>query len=387
MYHLAESTITYEGALEPSLSKRDGQTAVKTASTSAATMGAMPDSSLSSPVSCSPVAVLPGEHRVIPALAEDPTLLLDAEGSVSEIVDGAVEERGYRLDCAFGPIVATVHGDLLVAQESDGLRCRDAAGVERWVSALVAEQVCLSPDGSLVWVVERLEPEHIKLHCLDATDGGSVAAVDMMDPFFASITRLDTVVVTTTPGAQQMMLELGGGQDGIGSWLLTLTDGVGRKEIRVTQLFPRQDRVLVAWSPSGRRALVWDNDEYRYLSCDWAGVKPTVTAEGDPEVFAEVEGVGFWQTFLTEDLALVQSGDDRFWSFDPASLTLGRELQVEGFPPVPVREIFGGDGEDTMAPFHRVERAGRHLVLTTWAKQDGSQQTAVVRVADIIAAL
>ena len=115
----------------------------------------MPDSSLSSPVSCSPVAVLPGEHRVIPALAEDPTLLLDAEGSVSEIVDGAVEERGYRLDCAFGPIVATVHGDLLVAQESDGLRCRDAAGVERWVSALVAEQVCLSPDGSLVWAPRR----------------------------------------------------------------------------------------------------------------------------------------------------------------------------------------------------------------------------------------
>lgn len=351
-------------------------------------MGGMPDSSSSSPISCSPVAVLTGEHRVIPAvLTDDRTLLLAADGSVTRVDDG-LEERGHRLDCASGPVVAAVRGDLLVAQESDGLRCRDAESwAERWVSPLEAEQVCPGLDGSLVWVVERLEPEHVKLHCLDATNGVAVAVADMMDPFFASITQLDVVTVTTTPGAQQMMLNLGGGQDGIGSWLLTLTQGVGRKEVRTTQLFPRQDRALVAWSPSGRRALVWDNDDHRYLSCDWAGVRPTVTAEGDTEIFDEVDGVGFWETFLTEDLALVRSGDGRVWTFDPATLTLGRELQVEGFPLVTAREIFGRDSEYTMSPFHHAGRAGRHLALTTWAGPDGSQQTVVVEVADIVAAL
>ncbi|MDO5068238.1 MAG: hypothetical protein Q4D96_13240 [Propionibacteriaceae bacterium] len=339
-------------------------------------------------LSCPPAVALPGEHRVIPAVAtDDPTLLLDAKGAVVEVEGGALQECGFRLDCGPGPVVATVHGDLLVAQEGDGLRCRDVSGVERWGSGIEAEQVCLGLDGSLVWVVERVEPEHIRLHCLDAINGGSVAVSDMMDPFFASITQLDVVAVTTTPGAQQMMLNLGGGQDGIGSWLLTLTQGVGRKEIRATQLFPRQDRALVAWSPSGRRALVWDNDEYRHLSCDWAGVKPAVTVEGNPEVFVEAEGAGFWETFLTEDVALTRSGDDRFWLLDPVTLTLGREFQVEGFPPVPVREVFGNSSDDVMAPFHRAERAGHHLVLTTWAKQDGSQQTAVVDIAEIVAAL
>lgn len=339
--------------------------------------------------SCAPVVVLPGVHRVIPAAThDDRTVLLDADGGVGEVVGEGVVELGYRLDLPEGSVVGTLRDELVVVLENDGLRCRDVvSGAERWVSTIDAEQVCLSLDGSLVWVVERLEPEHIKLHCLDSADGSGVAAADMMDPFFASITQLDVVAVTTTPESQQMMLELGGGQDGIGSWLLTLVQGVGEKEIRATQLFPREDRALVAWSPSGRRALLWDNNEYRHLSCDWAGVKPTITAKGDPELFAGLEGAGFWETFLTEELALVRSGDDRLWISDPATLTLEQELRIEGFPPVTTREVLGRDDDETMSPFQRTHRSGPHLVLTTWAKQDGTQQTVVVRVADIVGAL
>lgn len=360
-----------------------------TTSRSAVIMDVMSASSASSPVSCPPVVVLPGLHTAIPTVAgDDRTLLLDAEGTVREVVDDTLRECGYRLDRPEGEVVATLHRDLLVVAENDGLRCRDiSSGEERWVSPLRAEEVCLSQDATLVWVVERLDPEHLALHCLDASDGDTIARGALKDPFFPSVTRLHAVAVTTTPGAQQMMLDLGGGQDGIGSWLLTLTQGVGRKRIRATELFPRQDRALVAWSPSGRRALVWDNDDYRHLSCDWAGVKPVVTVEGDPEVFAEVEGVGFWETFLTEDLALVQSGDARIWGFDPAALTLGRELEVEGFPPVPGREIFDVDTDETYAPFPFRDRSGRHLVLTTWARHDGNRQTVVVRIEDIVAAL
>ncbi|RRD49349.1 hypothetical protein [Arachnia propionica] len=332
-------------------------------------------------LSCAPALVLPGDHAAIRTVTDDDRSLLVAPGgTVAEVVAGQLTPLGYAVSRPEGPLHASLRGDVVAVVESDGLRCRNATtGVALWRRTGMIEEVAFTLDASLLWAVERVAPEHIRLLCLATADGAVVAEQDMMDPFFGSTTRLVAPRVTSTPDSEQMVLELGGGQDGIGSWLLTRVNG----DVASTELFPRQERVVTAWSPSGRRALAWDNTEQRYLACDWAGVSPEVTAVGDDDTFDAHEGVGYWETFLTEDLALVQSGDDRLWAFVVDSLRLGPELELDGFPPFPSRRIFGGSSEALMAPFKTVRRCGGQLVLTTWAPLGTEPTTVVVAVATV----
>jgi hypothetical protein len=164
------------------------------------------------------------------------------------------------------------------------------------------------------------------------------------------------------PGADAVTLELGAGQDGVRLWELANRDG----GIAAREMFPGGSCITPAWRHDGKRLLTLDIDGRTYLCFSYPALErlPTQGQAGIGD--GEPPALGYEMLWLTDDTAVVQSGDYRFWLFDPVGMQRLQEVVVNGWEPVPTCEAFPRL-QDEIAPFSVIESWGRvgDLLLAT----------------------
>ncbi|MDR2527546.1 MAG: hypothetical protein LBD04_00810 [Synergistaceae bacterium] len=313
-----------------------------------------------------------GNYRVIWAtLPPARAFVLDEADHVFEIMnDCSLREVGFLRGrsqtwrasrwaaLAFHPVLERA---VFLTESGIAITVTDFAGNRFWAQDGGVVAVLYASDGNSVWTCEKIDPKQLRLALYHAESGGLIAERPFADELYDS-----SVSLMNLPQGNSVLMELAAGQDGVMVFLLTFDGG-----IQARKLFPGHSHILPAFHPNLDRLLVLENDENLYYAYAWPELsliakqreytKEEWVMEGNSELFP-----GYHMIYLQNDLAVTQSANYRFYLFDPVRMERIEELVIEGFEPVPTREVYPRLDDDTLFStvlcFHR---HGDFLVAAT----------------------
>ncbi|MFD2877881.1 hypothetical protein ACFTAO_20770 [Paenibacillus rhizoplanae] len=139
--------------------------------------------------------------------------------------------------------------------EDAAMGAGDFTGRLLWSKAGAYVCVLFSRDGGLIWSVDRLDEENLRISVFHSGDGTMAHSLDLEDPFGDSALRLMDI-----PGSDAVTLELAAGQDGISVYELSIQqDGLCSRE-----MFPQGCYLSPAWHPDGSQLFTLENDAQVY---------------------------------------------------------------------------------------------------------------------------
>lgn len=180
----------------------------------------------------------------------------------------------------------------------------DFTGRLLWSKAGTYVCVLFSRDGGLIWSVDRLDEENLRISLFHSGDGTLAHSLDLEDPFGDSALRLMDI-----PGSGAVTLELAAGQDGISVYELFIQqDGLCSRE-----MFPQGCYLSPAWHPDGSQLFTLENDAQVYACFSYPalelleeqGMNDGDSLNDDPSLYSQLqscERVGSLLIFRTGSL-------------------------------------------------------------------------------------
>ena len=242
----------------------------------------------------------------------------------------------------------------------NGMAVSDFNGTILWEYKTPAAALLFSRNGEELWIAEKIDKDTLRVSVCDAYRGMENSVVAMKDPFYDS-----SLILYHAPGT--VLMGLAAGQDGCAIWALDDAEAV----MKHRDVFPHKSFFIPAFHPDGGRLLDLENDEQLFYTYDW----PAATLIARQRDFTEAkwndeEGEalpGFSLVYLKNGQAVVQSASYRFYLFDPEKMARLEELVIDGFEPLPTKEIFPRleDDESLCSQLVSLERMGDVLIART----------------------
>ena len=222
----------------------------------------------------------------------------------------------------------------------EGMAAADFAENILWKHAGDIVALLYAPNGNSVWLCERADKTHLKITLHDANNGTLLSECLFEDTLYES-----SVSFQNLPQGEGVLMQLAAGQDGVSVFLLTFEEGIQTRE-----LFPKCCNIMPTFSPDMTRLLTLENDEMLYYTYTWQELEPLAQQRDFTEEEWEDEEVspGYEMLCLSNDLAITQSANYRYYLFDLVKMKRLEEVIIEGFEPLPTREVFPRLDDDTL---------------------------------------
>ena len=311
-----------------------------------------------------PVKIYPGRFNMpFDLLFGWRKFVYDSENRVFEIMEdlemrhcgkleGFASQKGIR-GLSFHP-----KKELAAFVTEDGMTVSDFYGNRIWDYKAPVSALVFSRDGEELWIAENTNSNKLFISVVDAKSGMENSANTMEDTLYESSLRL-------CHAPETVLLELAAGQDGIEIRELDATGSAMRHRV----VFPKYCHVMPVFHPDGKRCLTLENDEQLFYSYTWPDASLVAKQRDYIDIDREDEEVypNYSMTYLRNGLAVVQSASMRLYLFDPEKMERLDELVIEGFEPVPIKEVFTNlkDDKSLYSPIERLERFGDMLVAKT----------------------
>lgn len=295
------------------------------------------------------------------------------------------EYRVYRLDRDLTPHEAgqvynlqplnldslSFHPDQELAafiMEDAAIGAGDFTGRLLWSKAGAYVCVLFSRDGGLIWSVDKLDEENLRISVFHSGDGTLAHSLDLQDPFGDSALRLMDI-----PGSDAVTLELAAGQDGISVYEFSIQqDGLYSRE-----MFPQGCYLSPAWHPDGSQLFTLENDAQVYARFTYPALELLLEQDphdGDYEDEYEEEDnyPGYGMLYLQNGQVITQNTNERFFLFDPETMERIGEWAFAGYEPVPASVVFPSldDDPSQYSQLQSCERVGSLLIFRTGSLHD-----------------
>ncbi|WP_405112701.1 hypothetical protein MHH28_05205 [Paenibacillus sp. FSL K6-1217] len=302
-----------------------------------------------------------------------------------EVVVYDKEGRVYRLDADFTPRDAgqlynlqplnldslSFHPEREMAafiMQDAAIGAGDFTGGLLWSKAGAYVCVLFSRDGGLIWSVDKLDEEHLRISVFHSGDGTLAHSLDLEDPFGDSMLRLSDI-----PESDAVTLELAAGQNGISVFELSIQeDG-----LRSREMFPQGCYLAPAWHPDGKQLFTLENDmqvyaRFSYPALELLQEQGPHDGDYEDEVEEEDSYPGYGMLYLQNGQTITQNSNERFFLFDPAKMERIDEWAFAGYEPVPASVVFPSldDDPSQYSQIQSCERAGSLLMFRTGSLHD-----------------
>jgi hypothetical protein len=230
-----------------------------------------------------------------------------------------------------------------------------------WQHPGLFECLRFSRNGDILWAVEKLNQEHLRLSVFDSISGSLLTRYEMKDELFDSIPSLSDI-----PNSDKMILELGAAQDGVDLFECEFQGS----SLEVKKIFTNYCFMTPAWLPDGSKMLTLENDENYYALYSYPHYE-LLSEQINDSIVEDDLSHGYNMVYLKNGLAVVEYGEGRYFLFDPVRMEHLEEIVFQGFEPVPAHQLYKSlkdDDDELCSRLTLFFRIGNHLAASTWGK-------------------
>ena len=326
-------------------------------------------------------AIYYGTYQFIPsALADARSYVLDENEHVFEIMpDCLLRNAGFLCGLKKNQHSSYVsfhpQNEVAAFLTESGMDVYDFQGNQIWGMNGQVIALLFSPDGEELWIVERINQKRLLVSVVEAYSGMENTIVEVEDSLYDSGIRLQNM-----PYGNGVLMELSAGQDGV--IVLSLTDdGTLGAKTKVKELFPGHSHILPEFNPNSDRLLTLENDKNLYYSYTWEDLS-LVSKQLDYPDHMRIEDSdndfypGYQMIYLSNNLAITQSANYRFYLFDPVRMERIEEVVIAGFEPLPTYEVFPNLNDETL--YSTVTYFARHGGFLAAITGPGAKKQALI---------